>query len=507
MLVWAEMADRDLVQRAVSPSSPREREQALQAIYDRHSADVLGLCGWWLSDPDAALDAAQSTFEAAIKDLTSADGPTLREPAKLGAWLHGIAKNQCRAVWRQRNREGEFPEEDLEDAEHEVTASRRRQAQVDRMLDIVAATFTQRQQTIFRLVLPQGIRGQALATELGVSEREANDATYENQALVLDGFGAYVLARDGRAYCEGLAHILDEAAWDGQTFTRVLRLRILRHLDKCKICDYCTTCNVQKKKLIRPYAPVLIPLLMAATLRDRIYQLIRSISTPGGSADGGQGGPGATATAGDDAAAGTETHTLLDDYISQDKPPSDPRHMARRGRRKAAPEPGNQRRGRISAKLLAVGQPWSWRPWSPWCSCCSRGLQGRRAFRSPLPPRSRQRPVTPMFNISAAQTRAPRLAARPSARQAGRSSGCTPGSSRSPPRRLRPDRSPCSRQARRQRTHSGSPRPWLPNTRSSCSRTAPRPNRWLARPPPRSTSWPSRNEWVFPPAPAARPAT
>jgi hypothetical protein len=33
------------------------------------------------------------------------------------------------------------------------------------------------------------------------------------------------VTRDGHAYCQGLARILDEAAWDGQTFTRVLRLR------------------------------------------------------------------------------------------------------------------------------------------------------------------------------------------------------------------------------------------------------------------------------------------
>ena len=47
----------------------------------------------------------------------------------------------------------------------------------------------------------------------------------------------YVLARDGRPYREGLARILDETAWDGETFTRVLRLRILRYLDDCMICD------------------------------------------------------------------------------------------------------------------------------------------------------------------------------------------------------------------------------------------------------------------------------
>jgi len=357
MLVWAQMTDRELVGRAVGPSSAQEREQALQAIYDRHSADVLGLCGWWLSDPDAALDAAQSTFEIVIEDLAGAGAPTLRDPDKLGAWLRGIAKNQCRAVWRRRNREGEFPEQDLEDAEHEVTASRRRQAQVDRMLDSVAATFTPRQQTIFKLVLRQGIRGQALAAELGVSEKGANDATYENQALVLDGFGAYVLARDGRAYCESLARILDEAGWDGQTFTRVLRLRVLRHLDNCKICDDCATCNVQKKKLVMPYAPVTIPFLIAAELRDRIYEFIRRISTPSGSADGGQGGPGAAAAIGAaaGAAAGAQAPAVLDDYVSQDRSAAPARRLIRRGRKKTASGSGNGRRGGISARPLAVG--------------------------------------------------------------------------------------------------------------------------------------------------------
>jgi hypothetical protein len=50
----------------------------LRTIYERHAQDVLGLCGCWLQDPDAAMDAAQSTFEALIEDL-----PTLRDPDKL----------------------------------------------------------------------------------------------------------------------------------------------------------------------------------------------------------------------------------------------------------------------------------------------------------------------------------------------------------------------------------------------------------------------------------------
>jgi RNA polymerase sigma factor (sigma-70 family) len=355
MLAWAQMADWYLVERAVSPSSPREREQALRAIYARHSADVLGVCGWWLGDPDAAMDAAQSTFEVAIEDLAGvgpAGAPTLRDPDKLGAWLRGIAKNQCRAAWRRRDREGEFPEEDLEDAEHEVRASRRRQAQVDRMLDSVAASFTQRQQAIFRLVLRQGIRGQALAAELGVSEKDANDATYENQALVLDGFGAYVLARDGRAYCGGLARILDQAAWNGETFTRVLRLRILRHLDDCKICDNCRTCNVQKRRLIKPYTPVIIPILIAAELRHRIYNFIRRICTPPvTTAPGGKDADGQRPTS---AVKGAAVDAMFEAVISMPPKPAERDRHTHRPRRRRSPRTLGKRAALLAAAAAVI---------------------------------------------------------------------------------------------------------------------------------------------------------
>ena len=322
--LWEQLADRELVQQALSPASPPHREAALRAIYDRHSADVLGLCGYWLHDPDAALDAAQATFETAIEDLTGAGpagAPTLRDPDKLGAWLHGIAKNHCRAVWRHRDRDGEFPEQDLEDAEHEVKASRRRRAEVDRMLDVIATSFTDRQRTVFQCVLRQGVRGQALAAQLGVSDKEAHDVTYENQGLVADGFGAYVLARDGRGYCAGLGRILDQTGWDGQTFTRVLRLRILRHLDRCpKLCDDCRTCNPRKWKLMAVYAPVTVPILIGAELRDRIYLLIHRVCLPPGSTGPGsqaQGGPTAAASG---ATAGTPARASLDAVISHDAP-------------------------------------------------------------------------------------------------------------------------------------------------------------------------------------------
>lgn len=309
---WDQLTDAELVEHALGPDWPQERERALKAIYDRHAQDVLGLCGYWLQDPDAAMDAAQSTFEAMIEDL-----PSLRDPGKIGPWLGGIAKNQCRRVWRDRGRDGEFPEQDLEDAEHEVKASRRRKAEVDRMLDVVAGSLTVRQAQIYQLVLRQDIRGQALAAQLGISEKEANDATYENQNLLADGFGAYVLARDGRRYCVNLGRILDQSGWDGATFSRVLRLRVLRHLDDCpQLCDNCQICNPQKWKLIAAYTPVTVPILVGAELRDRIYQLIHRICTTPGSADPGQpgsSGPGTAASG----IAGSGTEATLDAVVTR----------------------------------------------------------------------------------------------------------------------------------------------------------------------------------------------
>lgn len=240
-------------------------------IYRRHSSAVLALCGANLQDPDSALEAASRTFAAAWVDLTAGRPP--REAHKLRAWLNGIARNRCLEVWRDRRRTGEMPGGDIEDDSYE-RASRARRAQVERILDAVAASFTERQEQIFHLSIREGLRGQGLASALGVSEKDANDATYENIELAWRGFGAYILARDGRAYCPGLAAILDEYEWDGQALTRTLRLRILRHLDICATCDNCATCNAQQRRLIAPYAPALIPILLLPSLNQEIHELV-----------------------------------------------------------------------------------------------------------------------------------------------------------------------------------------------------------------------------------------
>ncbi|MEU8826645.1 hypothetical protein [Streptomyces sp. NPDC048636] len=270
----APAGDAELVRAFLDAPDRTGREAAFTRIHERHADAVLYRCASLLpDDPDAAESAAAAAFLAAYRDLSAGRPP--REPHKLRAWLYGIARHRCSEELRGRGpASAGLPSEVAEDTYE--SASRRRLAEVDRILDIVAASFTEPQQRIYRLSTRQQLRGKALATALGVSEKEANDDTWENKRRLTKGFGAYVLARDGRPHCPELARLLDQAAWDGEHFTKVLRLRVLRHLDTCKTCDNCAVCRATKTRLIRPYAPVLLPVAAGMALRDRIDTEIRT---------------------------------------------------------------------------------------------------------------------------------------------------------------------------------------------------------------------------------------
>jgi RNA polymerase sigma factor (sigma-70 family) len=271
-----EIPDAALVARALTAGSRLELSSVFAVIYERHGAAVLRVCGWMLTEPTDAESAAHSTFEQAFMWLAA--GKTLEHPEHLRAWLYGIARNQCRRRWAQRDRESPLLRIEVSDEQVEEAASRRRLAQADRMLETVAATFTDTQQELFRLVIREGLHGAPLAHRLGISPEMASRRVYNIIRDANAGFGALVLALDGRQYCPGLARILDDAGWHGTEFTAILRQRIIRHLDNCRICDNCKTCNNNRARLVAPYAPVTIPILVAAALRERVMNTIRTVA-------------------------------------------------------------------------------------------------------------------------------------------------------------------------------------------------------------------------------------
>ena len=154
-------------------------------------------CGAMLSEPDLAENAAHDAFEAAFGWLAA--GKPIERPEHLRAWLCGIGRNRCRRQWASRDELAPLPAEVSDDNADQ--ASRQRMAQVESMLQAVAATFTEPQQQLYRYVIGEGLSGARLGERMGISAETACRQAYKVINLAHDGFGALVLARDGRRFC------------------------------------------------------------------------------------------------------------------------------------------------------------------------------------------------------------------------------------------------------------------------------------------------------------------
>ncbi len=62
----------------------------IAAAYDRYAASLYAYCLFRLSSPDTAAEAVLDTFAVATVKLE-----TLRDPDRLGPWLHAVARNEC----------------------------------------------------------------------------------------------------------------------------------------------------------------------------------------------------------------------------------------------------------------------------------------------------------------------------------------------------------------------------------------------------------------------------
>ena len=80
----SDMQDRDVVAAVVAG----ERD-GIAEVYDRYAASLYAYCHSMLPKPEAA-EVLQDTFLIAVSRL---DG--LRDPDRLDAWLHAVARNEC----------------------------------------------------------------------------------------------------------------------------------------------------------------------------------------------------------------------------------------------------------------------------------------------------------------------------------------------------------------------------------------------------------------------------
>ena len=84
-------------------------QDAFRRLVDRHWAGVVRAVAPLLDDPDDVEDAAQEAFIRACRLLDE-----LKDPDRLPAWLHAIARNAARKMLRQRRLEQQrLPEHEL----------------------------------------------------------------------------------------------------------------------------------------------------------------------------------------------------------------------------------------------------------------------------------------------------------------------------------------------------------------------------------------------------------
>ena len=80
--------------------------EAWDTLFQRYQLPLYVYVFEWVHDEQASLDIVQETFTSAVRHLAS-----LRDDAKFGSWLFGIAHQKCIQRWRKQSREHALLEE------------------------------------------------------------------------------------------------------------------------------------------------------------------------------------------------------------------------------------------------------------------------------------------------------------------------------------------------------------------------------------------------------------
>ncbi|MGD0615078.1 MAG: RNA polymerase sigma factor [Verrucomicrobiota bacterium] len=80
--------------------------EAWDVLFRRYQLPLYVYVFEWVHDEQSSLDIVQETFIGAVRHIG-----TLRDDARFGSWLFGIAHQKCIQLWRQQSRENASLEE------------------------------------------------------------------------------------------------------------------------------------------------------------------------------------------------------------------------------------------------------------------------------------------------------------------------------------------------------------------------------------------------------------
>lgn len=210
----------------------RERDPcAMAAMYDAHADGLYAYCWFRLRCRDTAQVALRDTFIVAEAHIGE-----LRDPDRLRPWLYAVARLECARRLPLRNRTPDVPvaSHDQEDVDQRVTAWR--------------AVLALR--PFAREILELGIRRRLpvsdLATVLGLSLKETQEALDRAHGELEDALTAEILAQQGPYGCAARATLLRERRGE---LVHDLSKRLMEHASACAVCGAFRPRTVSSKKV------------------------------------------------------------------------------------------------------------------------------------------------------------------------------------------------------------------------------------------------------------------
>ncbi len=255
---------------------------AFEAMYDRHSAELLSFCVYMLGSRHDAEDAVQATFASAYRALRSD-----RRTVVLRPWLFAIARNHCLSILRRRR-----PWVEL-NGEQALNGDPLRELELREEV---------RQMIEGLRTLPESQRASLVLAELhGFSQAEIGSVlgvqTDQVKAFICQARSNLISERTAReADCTEIREELATARG-----AALLRSRLRRHLRSCDECRlYADGVASQRRHL-----GVLLPLVPSLMLKYRALEEALGIAPAtdpagysGGTAVGGSVAAGAAGVAG-----------------------------------------------------------------------------------------------------------------------------------------------------------------------------------------------------------------
>ena len=239
---------------------------AFEAMYDRHSSELLSFCVYMLGSRHDAEDALQATFASAYRSLCSD-----RRTVALRPWLFAIARNHCLSILRRRR-----PWVEL-NGEPALNGDPLRELELKEEVRLMIEGLR---------TLPESQRASLVLAELhGFSQSEIGSVL----GVEADQVKAFICQARSNLISERTAREVDCREIREELATArgaaLLRSRLRRHLRSCDDCRlYADGVASQRRHL-----GVLLPLVPSLMLKYRALENAMGIAAagdPGGYAGG-----------------------------------------------------------------------------------------------------------------------------------------------------------------------------------------------------------------------------